>query len=131
MNEVKYTDMSLTDEQLALIGIKSKPETEQYLQVKDVRYTLDEFNRVGDYLLGRKLTDDQQVVLDWLKSNVEQDNASPILSITLLGTLWESRKFNIKEDIRIDDAYSELDYKQQAQVLQAFANWALEQEDNN
>lgn len=75
-----------------------------------------------------QLNDNQQIVLDWLKSNVEQDNASPMLSITLLGTLWESRKFNIKEDIKIDDAYCELDYKQQAQVLEVFAKWAQEEE---
>lgn len=53
MREEKYANISLTNEQLALIGIKSKAESEQYIQVKGVRYTLDEFNRVGDFLLGR------------------------------------------------------------------------------
>lgn len=67
MREEKHTDMSLTDEQLALIGVTSLSMPEQYIQVKDARYTLDEFNRIGELLLGRNLTDDQQVVLEYLK----------------------------------------------------------------
>jgi len=76
-----------------------------------------------------QLNENQQVVLDWLKANVDQDDASPMCSIFLLGSLWESRKFNIQEDIAIDNAYSELSYKQQAQVLEVFSRWALEQEE--
>ncbi|MDR3825848.1 hypothetical protein, partial [Enterococcus sp.] len=67
-----------------------------------------------------QLNENQQIVLEWLKANVDQDNASPMCSIFLLGSLWESRKFNIQEDIAIDNAYSELSYKQQAQVLEVF-----------
>ena len=76
-----------------------------------------------------QLNENQQIVLEWLKANVDQDNASPMCSIFLLGSLWESRKFNIQEDIAIDNAYSELSYKQQAQVLEVFSRWALEQEE--
>lgn len=76
-----------------------------------------------------QLNKNQQIVLDWLKANVDQDDASPMCSIFLLGSLWESRKFNIQEDIAIDNAYSELSYKQQAQVLEVFSRWALEQEE--
>lgn len=76
-----------------------------------------------------QLNENQQIVLDYLKANVDQDDASPMCSIFLLGSLWESRKFNIQEDIAIDNAYSELSYKQQAQVLEVFSRWALEQEE--
>lgn len=76
-----------------------------------------------------QLNENQQIVLEWLKANVDQDNASPMCSIFLLGSLWESRKFNIQEDIAIDNAYSELSYKQQAEVLDVFSRWALEQEE--
>lgn len=76
-----------------------------------------------------QLNENQQIVLEWLRANVDQDNASPMCSIFLLGSLWESRKFNIQEDIAIDNAYSELSYKQQAQVLEVFSRWAQEQEE--
>lgn len=55
MKEQKFAGMSsLTDDQLALIGIKSFDfAPEQYIRIKDVHYTLDEFNRIGEVLLGR------------------------------------------------------------------------------
>lgn len=104
--------------------------TEAKIIIEGKSYTGNEFNKLVQALRPLSLNDNQQTVLEWLKANYEQDNASPMCSIFLLGGLWESRKFNIKEDIRIDDAYCELSYKQQAQVLQTFANWALEQEDD-
>lgn len=86
-------------------------------------------NRLLELTEQPQLNENQQIVLEWLRANVDQDNASPMCSIFLLGSLWESRKFNIQEDIAIDNAYSELSYKQQAQVLEVFSRWAQEQEE--
>ena len=112
MIEEKYIDTSLTDEQLALFGIKSSPETEQYIQVKDVRYTLDEFNRIGDYLLGRNLSNDQQVVLEWLKEAYKR-------------TKWSSPFGTVYSTINIHELFvrTRLTKAQQYQVLAAFAEW--------
>ena len=74
-----------------------------------------------------QLNDNQQIVLEWLKANVEQNNASPMCSVFLLGE-WQTR-IGSKEFRNIDIAYCSLDSKQQAQVLQVFSQWALEQED--
>lgn len=115
MREEKYIDMSLTDEQLALLGIKSfNFEPEQYIQVKDVRYTLDEFNRVGDFLLGRVLTDDQRTVLEWLKEAYKR-------------TKWSSPFGTVYSTINIHELFvrTRLTKEQQFQVLAAFAGWGL------
>ena len=37
-----------------------------------------------------KLNENQQIVLDWLKANVEQDNASPMCAVFLIGE-WQTR----------------------------------------
>lgn len=74
-----------------------------------------------------QLNPNQHVVLDWLKANVEQDNASPMCAVFLLGE-WQTR-IGSKEFRNIDIAYCSLDSTQQAQVLQAFSQWAQEQEE--
>lgn len=99
----------------------STAQTENYIQVKDVRYTLDEFNRIGELLLGRNLTDDQQVVLEWLKKRYIGD-ADPFGVTASL--------FSQTPRSKVIVASLELTKAEQAQVLQAYANWALEQEDD-
>ena len=125
MREEKYTDMSLTDEQASLLGFKSLSMPEQYIQVKDVRYTLDEFNRIGELLLGRNLTDDQQVVLEYLKSRYH-DRAFPF---DLVGGL-NSRFFSGPdwETDKVLKAYGGLNSREQFQVLAAFAEWGMANE---
>ncbi|MDU3861748.1 MAG: Lar family restriction alleviation protein [Enterococcus faecalis] len=73
-----------------------------------------------------ELNENQQIVLDWLKANVEQDNASPMCAVFLLGE-WQTR-IGSKELRNVDIAYCGLNSKQQAQVLRAFADW-IEQEE--
>lgn len=117
MREEKYTDMSLTDEQASLLGFKSFSESEQYIQVKDVRYTLDEFNRIGDYLLGRNLSNDQQVVLDYL---IKQAKRCSDIGY-LVGDL---NFFASTEDGK---AWAGLTEQEQFQVLAAFAEWGMKE----
>lgn len=74
-----------------------------------------------------QLNENQQIVLDWLKENVEQDNASPMCAVFLLGE-WQTR-IGSKELRSIDIAYCRLDSKQQAQVLRVFGEWCNEQEE--
>lgn len=94
----------------------STAQTENYIQVKDVRYTLDEFNRIGELLLGRNLTDDQQVVLEWLKRK-RQEGSQPIECLYALafGDAIES----------VVIAYINLTETEQFQVLTAFVEWGL------
>lgn len=72
------------------------------------------------------LNKNQQIVLEWLKDNVLQDGTSAMCSVFQFGTLWEMRRFNDQEAIRVDNAYCELNNDEQFQVLQAFAEWGKE-----
>lgn len=98
----------------------STAQTENYIQVKDARYTLDEFNRIGEILLGRNLTDDQQVVLEWLKRTQRKENY-PMGTITYIQDL--------NEDNPCFCAFENLSIEQEWQVLAAFAEWGSKGEE--
>lgn len=112
---VEMKDSHLEDyPEMKNYSLISAAQTENYIQVKDVRYTLDEFNRIGEILLGRNLTDDQQVVLEWLKEAYERAEwSSPFGSV--YSTINNHEYF-----LRMN-----LDKEQQFQVLAAFAEWGL------
>ncbi|MDT2751940.1 hypothetical protein [Enterococcus thailandicus] len=82
-------------------------------------------------VLQPQLNDNQQIVLAWLKANVLQGGESAMSSIFELGALWELRRFNDNDAIRVDDAYCELSNAQEFEVLAAFAEWGLEQEEKH
>ena len=72
-----------------------------------------------------KLNENQQIVLEWLKSETILTREAPILSVNafsdknLLGELPN----------KVRKAYKLLDCKQEYEVLAAFAQWGLEQEE--
>lgn len=66
------------------------------------------------------LTDDQQVVLEWLKSNLDKGNY-PMMAIVNMQ--------NIDEDDPCFYAYDNLTTKEDWEVLAAFAEWGMEQEE--
>ena len=92
---------------------------EANMSAEDILYIVKGFKRPY-------INENQQIVLDWLKANVEQDNASPMCAVFLLGE-WQTR-IGSKELRNVDIAYCGLNSKQQAQVLRAFADW-IEQEE--
>ncbi|MDU3375069.1 MAG: hypothetical protein E7F16_14905 [Enterococcus casseliflavus] len=74
-----------------------------------------------------QLNDNQQIVLDYLKDkcNVYSFIAyKPFEAILRLNALDPE-----KTELEVKNTIDELTYKQQAQVLQAFSQWALEQEE--
>lgn len=76
--------------------------------------------------LRSELTDDQQVVLDYLKSR-HHDRAIPF---DLVGGL-NNRFFSSPdwETEKVLKAYGDLNKREQYQVLAAFAEWGMEQEE--
>lgn len=98
-----------------------------YLTAEQYEYA----RKTGDWESGKVLThgqalnDNQKMVFDYLKSNVEQGGKSVMYSIFLLGD-WDSR---IGAARNVDIAYCGLNGKQEAEVLAAFAQWGLEQEE--
>ncbi|WP_413487000.1 hypothetical protein [Carnobacterium maltaromaticum] len=72
------------------------------------------------------LNEFQQIVLDWLKAQSESDNGDSPLSNTWY--MCHLNSISILEK-KISDAYSKLTKIQEFQVLQAFAEWGLNQND--
>ena len=99
-------------------------ERQNDLRISFIELELEDLEKLNNQ---PQLNENQQIVLEWLKANVEQDNASPMCAVFLLGE-WQTR-IGSKEFRNIDIAYCSLDSKQQAQVLQAFSQWAQEQEE--
>ncbi|ENZ5691444.1 hypothetical protein ACGWY5_002134 [Enterococcus hirae] len=101
-------------------------EQAKMTQISHLRLELEDLRQIEKSI---HLNDNQKIVLEWLKGIVEQYTASPICAISLLSRLRELRKFNDKEAITVDNAYCELDFKEQTEVLSAFAQWGLRQEE--
>lgn len=78
-------------------------------------------NNLADKLLTSniQLNDNQKIVLEWLKSN-RNSLKVPMLAIYELAEL---------ADENTNLAYHQLDSKQEIEVLAAFAQWGLEQEE--
>lgn len=82
-----------------------------------------------EYLKSMKqlqLNPNQQIVLDWLKKEKIKRSTLDILIIRELAELIYHGYFS--EEL-VYKAFMEINRKQQAQVLQAFIRWAIEQEE--
>lgn len=73
-----------------------------------------------------QLNPNQQIVLDWLKKEKIKRSTLDILIIRELAELIYHGYFS--EEL-VYKAFMEINRKQQAQVLQAFIRWAIEQEE--
>ena len=73
-----------------------------------------------------ELNKNQQIVLDWLKREQIKRSTLDILIIRELAELIYHGYFS--EEL-VYKAFMEINRKQQAQVLQAFSRWSLEQEE--
>lgn len=88
------------------------------MSAEDVLYIVKGFKRPY-------LNENQQIVLDWLKNDMLDDS-------DFYNTIYNSRFLHVngephrKENI----AFMKLKNKELAQVIQAFSQWALEQEES-
>lgn len=73
-----------------------------------------------------QLNPNQQIVLDWLKKEKIKRSTLDVLIIKGLAETVSSGYFS--EEL-VYKAFMEINRKQQLQVLQAFSQWALEQEE--
>lgn len=72
-----------------------------------------------------ELNDNQKVVLEWLKSETILTREPPILSVNA----FSDKNLLGKLPDKVRKAYKPLDCKQEYEVLAAFAQWGLEQEE--
>ncbi|HCT6554795.1 hypothetical protein [Enterococcus faecalis] len=72
-----------------------------------------------------KLSENQQVVLDWLKESCKLNGLREVIEIMgFLSTTGGKMKYK-----QVAYAYGDLNDDELKQVLQAFSQWALEQEE--
>lgn len=69
-----------------------------------------------------QLSDDQHRLLDWLTEHFEEDDADA------LGVVCAMQTIGLRDE-KIFDSALKLNDKQQAEVLQVFSAWVLEQEE--
>ena len=100
-------DNAIEEIERALAGNKPKYANDIYLN-NAIRYLQE--------IKSPSLTEDQQVVLEWLKSNLNKGNY-PMMAIVNMQ--------NIDEDDPCFYAYENLTTKEDWEVLAAFAEWGL------
>ncbi|WP_240078171.1 hypothetical protein [Enterococcus gallinarum] len=108
-------DNAIEEIERALAGNKPKYANDIYLK-NAIRYLQE--------IKSPSLTDDQQVVLEWLK-----DNGTPKEPFWALDDLNGELFYNRGFKTCISAAFSKLNSQQQYQVLAAFAEWGMEQEE--
>ena len=76
-------------------------------------------------MLPPNLNENQQIVLDWFKKEYKEKNFFPIECAWFLLQSFDNGYLESEEE----RAFENLNKLQEAQVLQVFSEWALEQED--
>ncbi len=74
--------------------------------------------------LRSELNENQQVVLEYLKSEITRDGGAPILNFSAFS--W--KHFGERLPKNVSEAYKEMDGSQDLQVLAAFAEWGMKNE---
>lgn len=82
-----------------------------------VNAAIDEVER---YFKQPSLNENQLEVLEWLKDYVSRESVTPVDTV---GVFWKERNF------RGQPSNWRMNSREQAQVLQAFSQWVMEQEE--
>ncbi|MFB0878417.1 hypothetical protein ACDT04_12775 [Enterococcus lactis] len=92
------------------------------VQISHLQLELEDLRQIEDPY---QLNDNQQIVLEWLKSETILTREAPILSVNA----FSDKNLLGKLPNKVRKAYKLLDCKQEYEVLAAFAQWGLEQEE--
>lgn len=80
-------------------------------------------DKIYQLSLQPELNENQQVVLEYLKSEITRDGRAPILNFSAFG--W--KHFGERLPKNVSEAYKEMDGSQDLQVLAAFAEWGMKE----
>lgn len=111
--EYKITTGKITGETL-------KIDLESSIIIDGKSYTSNEFNEAVEMLKQPQLNENQQQVLGWLKQYYRPKD-SIFFGIEQISDIYE--------DPKSDNALDSLTNKQEAEVIRAFIEWALDQEE--
>ncbi|HCT1441088.1 hypothetical protein [Enterococcus faecalis] len=121
MRDFSLLDSAIDEMERVLLGNKPREAEEIYLQ-----NAIDFIERFIKQLIEEsKLNENQQIVLDWLKESCKLNGLSTVIEIMgFLPTTGGKMKYK-----QIAYAYADLNEVELAQVIQAFSQWAIEQEE--
>ena len=91
-------------------------------QISHLRLELEDLRQIEKSI---QLNDNQKIVLEWLKSETILTREAPILSVNA----FSDKNLLGKLPDKVRKAYKLLACKQEYEVLSAFAQWGLEQEE--
>ncbi|HFU6522639.1 TPA: hypothetical protein ACJI8N_002560 [Enterococcus hirae] len=91
-------------------------------QISHLRLELEDLRQIEKSI---HLNDNQKIVLEWLKSETILTREAPILSVNA----FSDKNLLGKLPDKVRKAYKLLDCKQEYEVLAAFAQWGLGQEE--
>lgn len=120
MNVSELLDAAIEEIGRVLIGNKDRHTEEVYLK--------NAIRHIREYGSQPQLTDDQQIVLDYLKEITIED-VSPMRAMEFLKYELKPNEYGGFQASAVGEAFYKLDNKEEAQVLKVFSQWALEQEE--
>ncbi|WP_368252030.1 hypothetical protein [Enterococcus sp. 2201sp1_2201st1_B8_2201SCRN_220225] len=87
----------------------------------------DTLARVREIVFSPSLTDDQQVVLEWLKQYREEQGENPLNTVSTLIDMYcaDPAGGEVPLPSNVKEAYKKLNDEQEFQVIAAFAEWGL------
>ena len=97
-------------------------DIEPSIIIEGKSYTASEFNKAVEMLKQPQLYDNQEIVLEWLKLNASTGKPMQVVFRMMTNAAWGHL-----DELR--DPLMELTDKQEYEVLAAFAQWGLEQEE--
>lgn len=97
-------------------------EQAKMTQISHLRLELEDLRQIEKSI---QLNDNQKIVLEWLKSETILTREAPILSVNA----FSDKNLLGKLPDKVRKAYKLLACKQEFEVLAAFAQWGLEQEE--
>ncbi|HAQ0791320.1 TPA: hypothetical protein IW827_001605 [Enterococcus faecium] len=97
-------------------------DIEPSIIIEGKSYTASEFNKAVEMLKQPQLNDDQKIVLEWLKLTAPTGKPMQVVFWMMNNAAWGHL-----DELR--DPLMELTDKEQFEVLAAFAQWGLEQEE--
>lgn len=105
-------------------------DIEPSIIIEGKSYTASEFNKAVEMLKQSQLNDNQKIVLEWLKKQRIQENGLILPPIEILSNLTNYLYVSPAND-KVFKSFVSLSESEQFEVLAAFAQWGLEQEESS
>ncbi|MDN3202206.1 hypothetical protein P0E66_13830 [Enterococcus faecalis] len=116
MRDFSLLDSAIDEMERVLLGNKPREAEEIYLQ--------NAIDFIERFKKQPELNKNQQIVLNWLKDRFNETE----IKAPCLFYLWELyQSYPYDEFNKVSKAYEELKYEEEAEVIQVFIEWAVQE----